>query len=669
MPRPEERTRSEWAKIWKSRVQLACRKHKKKVLDWADKVVQEYTGDFKDDADTGESYRQVCQVIMSVEETIQPHLFFQNPKMLANAKRKKSAWENRKDLVEEMVNHQYASIKESGYGIELENELALLDARILGYGATETRYEVEGEFLEEPEEEDSGMIEKMKEFMTGEMKPPKRTPVISKEKGQTTEFVSALELVLDPTAKHITKQKYYIRLKDFSEDDLKNSRYDQEKVKILKPTILYNDEIRSMSDEERKKYAEENPDYKGFKGFEIHDLENKVVHTMIEGLDEFIEYETPELTREGGPVSFLWFIDSPGDAYPQPPLKYYRKRALEFSYIYSSVSEQIDKFLPRVFVNKDVLDKPEQIKLQHGQLGTLVGVRGPAGNAASVFAPSVNPDLFKYLAMIKDLLNLESGSNEYELAAADSGSQKTTATEINTVKSGTTSRRFKPKKRVAGFIRNQVHIIWQVTRDNAPLDHFIKVLGEEDAQDWWNDPETGKAAWESPDAIEDYWFDFDVDSVAPVDTEKRQAENQKKLETVLNPALRDALAMEQKTLLVGPIFETYAHDNLGVRDISKILVDQQILSADEEHSLWMRGQYPPISPDELNNPQKLMEHFQKHDAYVKSPGFAALPPEMQEPGLEHRDSYLVHVQRLQAQQGQKPARAPQQAKPQMAGVA
>ena len=655
MPKLEEKSREEWAKIWKSRIQVAAKKHKTKVLDWADKVLQEYTGDFKSDRDTGESYRQVCQVIMSVEETIQPHLFFQNPRMMAKAKLKKSQWESREDFVEEVVNHEYSSLNESGYGIELENELALLDARLLGYAGTETRYQVDGYFQEEPESD--GVLDRVKDFITGEMRPVKKTPVITSEKGQVTEFVSALDLILDPSAKHITKQKYYIRRKDFSHDDLKGIRYDQDKIDFLKPTLNFNDDVNGMSDEERKSYAAHNPDYQGYKGFEIHDLENKVVHTMIEGYDDFIEFSSPEITREGGPISWLSFIDCPGDAYPLPPLKFYRKRALEFSYIFSQVSEQIDKFLPRLIVDKTKLDKPDQIKLQHGSLGTIIGANGMADGVVSVVQPRVQDDLFKYMAMIKELLNMESASNEYELASPE----KRKATEANIIERGTTARRFKPKKRVAGFLKAQAHIIWQVTRDNAPIDHFVKILGEKDAVDWWNDPETGKSAWESEDSLRDFWFDFDIESVAPVDMEKRMLENERKMQTVLNPELRNALAIEGKTLLISEIFEKYAKENFGIRDISKIVKDQQIPGADEEHSLWMQGQYPPISEDEMNNPKMLMDHFKKHDAYVRSPGFLSLPPEMQEMGNRHRDSYIPFLQKLMAKS--KPSQQPKQPAP------
>ena len=659
MPNLEEKSRSEWVKIWKSRISIATRKHKKKVMDWANKVIQEYTGDFKEDIDTGEAYSQICQITMAVEETVQPHLFFQNPRMIAYAKKKKSVWERRTEFVQEVVNHEYSAVGESGYGIELENELALLDARLLGYGATETRYDVEGKFLEEPET-DPGLIEKAKNFLTGENAPVKRTPVITKEKGSVTERVSPLDIMLDPAAKHITKMKYFIKKKDFSFDDLKDIKYDQDKVANLQPTLIFDRDIEVMSDEERKRYAEENPDYKGFRGFEIHDLENHAVHTMIEGFEDFIEFGTPELVREGSNFAFLWFIDSPDDAYPQAPYKYYRKRALEFSYVYSQVADQIDKFLPRIGVNKDLLSKPDQIKLEKGRLGTIFGVSGPPANAAAVFSPQVQSDFFKYLSMVKELLNLESGSNEYELAVAETNSE-TKATEINKVSQGTTARRFKPKKRVAGFIKAQANIIWQVARDNRPIEFFIQVLGEKDALDWWNDAETGKAAWETEDALLDYWFDFDVESMAPIDSEKRKMENERSLNTVLNPGLREGLALEGKTLLISPIFEKYAKVNLGVNDLQTIVKDQNLLSADEEHSMWMQGQFPPISPDEANNPALLMENFKKHDAFVKSPGFQSLPPELKEPGYEHRDSYIPLLQQLQQKQSpqKQPAAKPQ----------
>ena len=65
----------------------------------------------------------------------------------------------------------------------------------------------------------------------------------------------------------------------------------------------------------------------------------------------------------------MWFIEVPNEVYPVPPIKFYRKRAKEFSYIYSQVSEQIDKFLPKIGFDINRLDKPEQNKLKNcGQI-------------------------------------------------------------------------------------------------------------------------------------------------------------------------------------------------------------------------------------------------------------------------------------------------------------
>lgn len=642
MPKLEEKTREEWSKIWRNRIEVDSIKHKKRILDWADKVIQEYTGDFKSDKDTGEHFKQVCQVIVSVEETIQPHLYFQNPKMTASAKIKHPEWERRTEDVEEMVNHKYREIWAGGSGIEMENELALLDARILGYGVTESRRDVEGDYLEEPEEE--SLMDKAKNFMTGQEAPVERVPVITKDNGIVTEHISALDIILDSTAKHITKQKRTIKKVDLSLDDLKNSRYDQDAVEKLKPVNIYNDKISGMSDEEKRKYCEENPDYKGFRAYECHDLENRVIHTLVQGYNDFIEFGTPYPIKEGSQFNFLYFIDSPNDVYPLPPLKFYRKRALEFSYIYSQISEQIDKFLPRVGVDTTKLDRPNQIKFENGTLGTMFGTNGSPEGAIKVFTAPVQADLFKYLAAIKELLNMESASNDYELASPE----ERKATEAKIIQGGTSARRFKPKKRVAGFIKAQAHTIWQFIRDTGTIEEFTNVLGEETAFEWWNDPVTGKAAWESDESTGDFWFDFDMESMAPMDQREKMLENEKKMETVLNPALRDGLAIEGKTLLISPIFETYAKQNLGIHDLTKVVQDQNIPTADEEHSLWMQGQYPPISQEELKNPHKLMEHFQKHDAYVKSPGFQMLPPDMKEAGYQHRDSYLPHVQKLMA---------------------
>lgn len=640
------KTRAELAKIWKSRIAVAQQRHKEKVQTWADKVIKEYTGDVKSDLDTGEKYEQVAQVIMSVEETIQPHLFFQNPRMIASTNRKNSPWEKRVELVEEVVNHQYKDLKSTGYGIELENELALLDARILGYGATITSYEVEGDYLDD--EAPQNMMDRMKNFITGEQQMVNRVPVITKEVGQVTEHVSSLDIYLDPTAKHITKQTYVIRKMDVSLGKLKNHRYDQDKVNNLKPTILNMPDMHQMSDEERKRAAESNPDFNGFRIYEIHDLENRLIHTMVDGYEDFIEFGTEYFIKEGCSITFLWFIDGVNDVYPLPPIKFYRKRALEFSYVYSKLAENVDKFMPKIGYDINRLDEPEKQKFRKGIMGSMFATNGPPEGALKVFTSEGNMgSLIQYLAAVKELLNLESASNEYELASPE----KRKATEARQIQEGTTARRFKPKKRVAGFIKAQAHTIWQTLRDNASFDKFAEILGEEEAREWWNDPQTGKASWELDTVTGDFAFDFDMDAMAPKDLEQDKRESAEQLTTALRPDLRESLLADGKRLKITPIFEKFASKVLGVKDISIILEDITIPEAGQEHNAWMNGQFPEISQAEAQNPEKLMKHFQEHKAFIDSPAFRYLPPQIQQGALMHLGSYKPLLDRLQVAQG------------------
>lgn len=651
----EGKTRRELAKIWKSRIQVAQKRHKKKVKEWADKVIKEYTGDFTHDSDTGERYKQITQVVRAVEDTIQPHLFFQNPRMIAKAARTKSAWESREKHVEAVVNHEYKDIKSTGYGIELENELALIDARILGYGATETTYEVDGDMLEE--EEDTGLLQGLVDKLVGAPK-KKMTPVITDEKGHMTEHVCALDLILDPNAKHITKQKYVIKVMDVGLEELKKTKYEQDKIDKMKPTILNVPDVVDMSDDERKRFAEENPDFEGYRLFEIEDIENRLIYTMVDGYEDFIEFQTPHPIDEGSKYSFLWFAEGIKEVYPIPPIKFYRKRALEFSYIVTQITEQLDKLLPKIGVDINKLSKPEQEKFKSGNLGTMFATQGPPESAVKVFTSSGSiKDFLSYLGTVKELLNLESASNEYELASPE----KRKATEAVQIQEGTTARRFKPKKRVQGFIKNQAHTIWQIQRRNAPLDYFIDILGDEEAREWWADPDTGKQAWMSEKAKRDFNFDFDMDSMAPMDEAVRIRQNQETLTAVLNPEIDNKLARKNKRMNIVPILERYVDQNLKIRDKSSVIEELNILSPGDEHNAWMQGQYPPITEDEMANPEKLVEHFQSHDAWINSPAFQFLPPEVQQGAIQHRDSYLPILSNLsQKREAQAPAPAPPQ---------
>jgi hypothetical protein len=644
------KSRKEQFETWKKRLKVAKQLHKEKVIEWANTVLKEYSGDAKKDADTNERFTQIAQIIIAVEETVAPQLMYQNPTVSAVSKN--PAWERREGLVSAVINQEYNDIKPTGHSIELENELVILEARLLGYGATKSSWEVEGDILEE--EPDQDMIEKLRDKVTG--RPPEmiETPVIEKEIGHVTEHVSALEILLDYSASHITKQKFTIHMMDVPKEKLLKARYERDKVNELKPSSCLFPEQGNKSRSELERLMED-PDFKAFRIYEIEDLENRVIHTMVDGYDDFIEFDAPHSLPEGTHITFLWFIEVPKQVYPEPPLKYYRKRAHEFSYIFSKVSESIDKFMPKIGIDVNRLSKASQDRLKTGNLGAIVQFDGTPAGGWDVIQPQVNPDLFKYMAMTKELLNLESGTSDVELLSPD---QNQTATEVNKVSNSSRNRRFKPQKRVKGFIINQAHTIWQILSQNSTEERFAKVLGENDALEWWEDPETGRNTWTKEDIAGDYAFQIDVESLSPLDKRARDKQNFDNMQTVLNPQLEQNLLKEGKQLLTSGIFEKFAKDTMGIKDRSKIIKDLQFIEPGDEQSLWMQGQFPPISEREIKDPQFLMKHFNAHMQFMNSPAFSSLPPQIQHGVMNHIESYLPLVQKIQAQQGNGGAKAP-----------
>lgn len=631
----EGKDRKELFEIWKKRVRIAKAVHQEKVVDWASKIIKEYAGDALVNLDTGERYSQVSHIMLSIEETILPHLYFNNPTFHAKAKETKSAWERRQEEVAAIVNHEYQDVLDSGHGIELENELAMLDARLLPYGVTKVSWEAKGDILKE-ESEDGNVIE---------------SPLIEKER-MVIERLNPLKVILDWTADHITKQRFHIEAIDSTREELRKSRYDQEIIDKLKPGVStipdsVSKRINFISGDERERFGED-PDLKAYRLYEIHDLENRVIHTIIDGGEDFIEFNSQAQISESSQYQFIWFIEKPNDPYPIPPVKAYRSRAYEMAYAYSQISEQIDKFMPKVLINIDNLDKPEQERFKSGHLGALIAAKGNLSNAVQEINLRIQQDLVNYLALLKDLLNMESGVSEYEISIPE----KRKATEAALIAKGVKSRRFKPQKRVKAFLINQAQAIYKIKKRNAPIEHFISILGEEKAREWWEDPETGKSQWTDENLGGDFWFTYDVESVQPQDEAVRRQQNIEALSSVLNPDLKIALAEEKKRLLVSPIAEKFVKENLSIRDTSKVIEDMKILDPEQEHDLWMQGQYPPITEDEARNEEMLMNHFTKHSLWTSSPAFNFLPDPIQMGAMNHLNSYLPFIQKIQAKRQQ-----------------
>lgn len=638
----EPQDRKALAKLWGRRIEKDRAVHREKVVLWAEKVFKEYGGDFNMDAETGDKYDQVAQVIHSVEETIQPHLMFSSPKFSVEAA--KPEWEKREPLVEAVINHEYRDILPSGRKLEFENELCILDARLLPYGGTKTSYEVEGDILQD--QENQKFMDKMKGLLTGETAGIQEIPVITSEKGHVTERFNPLKVFIDSSATHISKQKWTIEEIDFKAEDLKKPRYEQDKVEKLEANVTLDEKkvprLREMKDMDDNQ--------KGYRLYEIHDLEKRVKHTYSEQLKDFIEFNSAYPIPEGSQYSFVWFVEVPNQAYPVPPIRFYRQRAKEFSYVYSQVAKQIDKFMPKIGVDSTKLGPADKERLKSGNLASIFETIGPPSNVVHQFIFGIQKELFEYLGALKELMNLESGSNEYELA----NPEQRKATEAIQIKQGTTARRFKPKKRVKDFLINQAHTILMTLQEFQTLEKFTKVIGENDALEWWQDPETGKQSWTKEDIAGGYSFDFDVETIAPQDENLKKQQNAVNMETALRPELRQGLLEEGIQLKVAPVFEIFAKENMGIKDKSKIMQPLDGLEPGDEHTLWMTGQVPEISERERKDPKFLKKHSEAHRMMILSPGFQSLPPEFQQGPISHSqatDQELMMVEAKMNPQG------------------
>lgn len=647
-----DKPRNEQFEVWKKRLKHAKELHKEKVMDWADKVLKDYSGETKGNEDRGDRFNSIAQIVIAVEESIQPQLMYQNPSIFAVANAPQ--WEKREPLVSAVINQEYNDMKPSGATLELENELTILDARLFGYGCTKTTWQVEGGIVEEEPEQD--VMESIGSLVTGKKPEMIQTPVIEKEIGHVTEHVSSLDVLLDYSATHISKGKFVIHVLDLPKDKLYQSRYDQEAIEKLKPSSVLLPGTKEYSKSELEKLMND-PDCKAFRLYEIEDLENRVIHTLADGYDDFIEFGTPHPMAEGSQFSFLWFIEIPKQVYPKSPLAYYRERAKEFSYIYSQVSDQIDRFMPKIGIDVNRLSQPAKERLKNGSLGAIVDFDGPPQGAWDLIQPQVNTDLFKYLAMTKELLNLEAGVSDLELLSPEADR---TATETNRVANSAKGRKSKPQKRVKQFITGQAHKIWQVIAANQSEEKFIKILGKDDAEEWWNDPETGKNTWTMEDIAGDFAFTLDIESLLPMDKRAREERNNLSMTTLLNPEVRQGMLAEGKELLISGAVEKYAKENMGIKDKSKIMRDLQFLEPGDEHTLWMQGQFPQINEREQKDPQFLLKHFKEHQSFMNSPGFNFLPVEIKEGIIGHIESYVPLIQRTKPAGG---GQAPSQSSP------
>lgn len=321
---------------------------------------------------------------------------------------------------------------------------------------------------------------------------------------------------------------------------------------------------------------------------EVWDIKNKVVFTISEGTDGYIEDPKPwPYQHRGFPFSFLKFNFSNDDPYGISDVAMFEPQVLELIKVRSMEADHLKRFNRQLVTTPDNISDDEMNKITQGITGSIIKALDPTKIFALPYAP-LQTDAYALEERIKEDMINESGQSPAERGATQKTSTRTKA-ELIFQRQGAENRRSEKIDLVEDFVEETASNLVGLIKQFATDPYYVRILGMQS-------PDLQKAIEERPSAqgpqaitngrgftftAEDIEGEFDVETVAGTSTPIDRGELIKTLLQLLE------LGPKAGAIPGGPLLGATAKLLIETMDLPEIT---QAFEAEEQAQTQMKEQ-------------------------------------------------------------------------------
>jgi len=458
-------------------------------------------------------------IIYPIVKNVIPTLYWKNPYITSIPK--KASEEDSAPYASSMLNYYYEQLD-----IKNVNKHIIFDAYVFGMGVSKIGYatqfgtDIEDEDLEKNREKakKKGILEAL-----GLRKPKTEEP---KENVDLNEYirsenpyviwVSPFDFFLDPSANSIYNARYCgQKITKILKQVKENSNYSN--TKDLKGTNITEGITKDIPETEID-------NFKTIDLYEIHYKTDKGIRILVLAKDgsnyKALYHDDSIYEMDGFQYELLYFNKHNHRLYPKSDIDIVKGLQDRINTTFDNILDQIDKYVPKIFVDETALTEPGKRALVNGDVGAICYTnRDPNNVVKEANFTQLKGDLAVFLDKMMDIIMLETGLTKSQLMGL---SQAQTATEAQIGQSGQNLRMSDKFDSVADFASKQARKLWQVIQQFVDLEEVELITGEKGIDEVTGMP---KFDWMKPvDSIlaeklrvGEYSFRIDVSSLEKPD--------------------------------------------------------------------------------------------------------------------------------------------------------
>jgi hypothetical protein len=506
--------------LWKGRLNLSHRKHKKEIEDNIKRYRKYYRGDqWLSEAARGAYNDQiVVNMVFANIKTILPSINFKNPKIFAKARKKPYRTPDggyfdtlsAAIIYELLLNYYYQELD-----IKRQVDLCLMDALIGPWGIAQIGYTTKTEKIKD------GELLEILEFI--------------REESPYVQRISPLDFRVDPEAKdsRLSDAKWTAVkwVKDLS-DVKRTDKYSNTSKLKSNYTAGIEDSpgaVKSPDD----KWVTNSEDFQRVEGWDIWDRKTNKLITIVETHDKMLFEDDWPLTYEGFPQEIIYFNENPDELFPVSDINIYLPQQDELNRIRSLQLEHIKKISQRKYLSQqNMLSEEEKRKITHGPSGTIAESTGdPERALVPIKDANISQDIYLIARLLKEDIREESGIPQFDQGIAQ---KFDTATEPALIAQGSQNKKGERMQIVENFVcrimRKFAEVLQQTMSDQSiPLSNnqhqeVMKYIPHK-LEKIAGDNSTVILPWlnASKDDIQgEYDFEIEVGSMLPDNKEQRK---------------------------------------------------------------------------------------------------------------------------------------------------
>jgi len=446
-----------------------------------------------DEGITERPYHATMNMIYTIAKNIVPNLYYKNPKILAFPKRKSD--EDSAPFAADLLNYYFTELN-----IKETNQLAILDAYLLGMGVTKIGYSTQFG-MDIPDEGETKRREKSKiaKIMEGMglKKPKVEEPKeeIELEENVVAEnpyvvWVSPFDFLIDPRATSINNAQWVCHTLRKTLDEVKKN-----------PNFKNTKDLKGQEPEDGLSKGIPQTEIDKFKTidlYEVHCKTPKGIYLLILAKDgddyKHVYYDKSIYEMDGYQFEIVTFNKHGHKLYPKSDVDIIKPLQDRLVVAFDSILDQVDKFQTKIIANESKITEAGKRALTDGQLGSVVYVNDTVDNAVKELSlTQVKADMMALINQLVDIISLESGLTRAQLTGMTSAE---TATEAQIGQAGSNVRLSARADDVQEFSNRQARKLWQVVRQFVDLEEVQLITGESAVDEqgiprfkWFNDQE------------------------------------------------------------------------------------------------------------------------------------------------------------------------------------